>query len=122
MAPRSLPPSPTADPAPGSLTPVAVQILLALVDRDRHGLGIAEHIEAFTNGRVSLGPGTLYGAIKRLLDLGLVEDTASRPRGDHDDPRRRYYAITPRGRRALEAETRDMATVLNVARLKRVLK
>ena len=122
MAPRPTSPSPVAEYVPGSLTPVAVQILLALADRDRHGLGIAEHIEAFTNGRVSLGPGTLYGAIKRLLDLGFVEDTAERPRGDADDPRRRYYAITPRGRRALEAETREMATVLNVARLKRVLK
>ena len=110
MAPRSLPPSPTADPAPGSLTPVAVQILLALADRDRHGLGIAEHIETFTNGRVSLGPGTLYGAIKRLLELGLVEDTASRPRGDHDDPRRRvlrHYAARPPGPRSRNARHGD---------------
>ena len=122
MAQRPAPSSTDSDHAPGALTPVAVQILLALADRERHGLGIAEHIESFTNGRVSLGPGTLYGAIKRLLELGYVEDTATRPRGDDDDPRRRYYAITARGRRALEAETRDMAIVLNVARLKRVLK
>jgi DNA-binding PadR family transcriptional regulator len=120
MTTRSQPPA--DDHAPGSLTPAALHILLALADRERHGLGIAEDIESFTNGRIALGPGTLYGALKRLLDLGLVEDTESRPKGDADDPRRRYYRITPRGRRALEAETRDLANVLNVARLKRVLR
>ena len=118
-APRS---GDQANGGQGALTPAALHILLALADRDRHGLGIAEHVETFTNGRLSLGPGTLYGAIKRLLDLGLVEDTASRPRGDTDDPRRRYYHLTPKGRRALEAETREMANVVNVAKLKRVLR
>ncbi len=52
------------------LTPIALHILLALVDRHRHGLGIAEHIEDFTGGRLTLGPGNLYGTIKKLLDLG----------------------------------------------------
>jgi DNA-binding PadR family transcriptional regulator len=104
------------------LTPVVLHILLALVDRDRHGLGIAEHIEAFSGGRVVLGPGTLYGAIKRLLDLDLVADVAEPPRDESADPRRRYYRITPLGRRALELEARQLSTVLDVARLKRVLR
>jgi DNA-binding PadR family transcriptional regulator len=103
------------------LTPIAIHILLALVDRHRHGLGIAEHIEDFTNGRVSLGPGNLYGTIKRLLEDGLVDDSVD-ARDESADPRRRYYTITPLGRRALEIETRELASVLNVARLKRVIR
>ena len=115
--------TPRPSPAPVEpLTAAAVHILLALVDRDRHGLGIAEHVEAFTGGRLALGPGTLYGAVKRLLEGGLIEDSESRPKDDGDDPRRRYYRITPAGRRALEAHTLAMADVVRVARLKRVLR
>ena len=77
---------------------MALHILLALADRDRHGLGIAEEVEAFTSGRVTLGPGTLYGTIKRLLELALIEERAGAPREDRDDPRRRYYRITASGR------------------------
>ena len=103
------------------LSPILMHILLALVDRPRHGLGIADHVEAFTNERISLGPGTLYGSIKRLLELGLLEEPDSRPKGDSDDPRRRYYAITPLGRRALELDMRELAHVMRVARAKGVL-
>lgn len=99
------------------LTPVMIHILLALVDEDRHGLGVAEHIEAFTGGRLALGPGTLYGAVKRLLDLDLIHDVDA----DGEDPRRRYYSITPVGRRALQLEAADLVTVLNVARAKKVI-
>jgi DNA-binding PadR family transcriptional regulator len=104
------------------LTPPALHILLALVDTDRHGLGIADHVQMFTNGRITLGPGTLYGAIKRLLELGFLEDAPERPKQGQDDPRRRYYHLTARGRRAVEAEARAMAHVVDVARLKRVLR
>jgi DNA-binding PadR family transcriptional regulator len=107
--------------AVGSLTPVALNVLLALVDRDRHGLGIAEDIESFTAGRMTLGPGTLYGALKRLLDLGLVDEPAGSPKGDGDDPRRRYYRLTPLGRRVAEIEARQLADVLGVAKVRRVL-
>ncbi len=103
------------------LSPVASHVLLALVDRDRHGLGIADEVEAFTRGRVALGPGTLYGTIKRLLELRLIEERPGSPRDDSDDPRRRYYRITGAGRRALAQETSDMAHVVAVARQKRVL-
>ncbi len=104
------------------LTPIAMHILLALVDRPRHGLGISEHVEEFTGGRVALGPGNLYGTIKRLLEEGLIAEASTPPDDDAADPRRRYYGITPVGRRALELETRDLANVLNVARLKKVLR
>ena len=104
------------------LTPSAMHILLALVDRPRHGLGIAQHVEAFTAGRLVLGPGNLYGTIKRLLEMRLVEEADGDPDDAAADPRRRYYRIAAAGRRALEIETRDLANILDVARLKRVIR
>ncbi len=103
------------------LSPILMHILLALADRPRHGLGIADHVEEFTNGRISLGPGTLYTSIKRLADLELIEEPADRPKGESDDPRRRYYAITPVGRRALELDMRELSGVVRVAKAKGVL-
>ncbi len=117
-----MPKTPTPRSAPEPLTPPVLHILLALVDEDRHGLGIADHVQAFTNGRIALGPGTLYGAIKRLLDSGLITDVRDRPSRGDDDPRRRYYRLTPAGRRTVEAEARALAQVVDVARLKRVLR
>jgi DNA-binding PadR family transcriptional regulator len=96
------------------MTPAVLHILLSLAAEDRHGLGIAADVRAFTGGRVVLGPGTLYGTIKRLLESGLVEDLGA-PSAD-DDPRRRYYRITGRGRRALETEAEGLTSVLAVAR------
>jgi DNA-binding PadR family transcriptional regulator len=97
------------------MTPAVLHILLSLAAEDRHGLGIAADVKAFSQGRLILGPGTLYGTIKRLLDAGLVEDLGS-PSPEEDDPRRRYYRITAKGRRALEVETAELASVLGVAR------
>lgn len=96
------------------MTAAVLHILLSLAAEDRHGLGIAADVKAFTNGRLTLGPGTLYGTIKRLLDGGLIEDLGQPGAGD--DPRRRYYRITGKGRRALESETAGLASVLGVAR------
>ena len=105
------------------MTPAVLHILLSLSAEDRHGLGIAADVKAFTNGRLALGPGTLYGTIKRLLDSALIEDLGS-PSADLDpstglgagDPRRRYYRITAKGRRALELETEGLASVIGVAK------
>lgn len=108
------------DPLP--LTNAGMFILLALVDRDRHGLGIAEHIEEFTTGSVSLGPGSLYGTIKRLLEQGFVEDVAEGPKDERSDPRRRYYRITQTGRRALERHTYELSHVVRVATTKKVIR
>src|ERR1044072_4908001 len=96
------------------MTSAVLHILLSLAAEDRHGLGIAADVKEFTNGRLVLGPGTLYGTIKRLLDAGLIEDLGS-PNAD-DAPRRRDYRITTKGRRALEAETQGLAAVLGVAK------
>jgi DNA-binding PadR family transcriptional regulator len=97
------------------MTSAILHILLSLAETDRHGLGIAADVKAFTGGRVSLGPGTLYGTIKRLLDEDLIEDLGA-PAAEHDDPRRRYYRITAKGRRALEVEMQGLTSVLGVAR------
>ena len=101
------------------MTSTVLHILLSLSTEDRHGLGIAADVQTFTNGRLSLGPGTLYGTIKRLLDEGLVDDLGQ---AENDDPRRRFYRITRKGRDALEREAADLASVLRVARSRRVLR
>lgn len=103
------------------LTPAVLQILLSLSSEDRHGLGIAADIREFTGGRSVLGPGTLYGTIKRMLDAELIDDLES-PAGDADDPRRRYYRITDLGRRALEFETEGLASLVGTAMRRRALK
>lgn len=103
------------------LTPAVLQILLSLSEQDRHGLGIAADVKEFTGGRSILGPGTLYGTIKRMLDVELIQDLDS-PAGEQDDPRRRYYRITDLGRRALELETEGLASILGIAQRRRAMK
>jgi DNA-binding PadR family transcriptional regulator len=103
------------------MTPAVLHILLSLSAEDRHGLGIAADVREFSGGKLNLGPGTLYGTLNRLLAAGLVEDLGS-PESDEGDPRRRYYRITPKGRKALEVETADLASILTIAKRRRVLK
>ncbi len=100
------------------LTGSVFHILLALVDEDRHGLGIAEEVEHRTDGAVELGPGTLYNAIHKMLDARLIEEPKRRP---NDDPRRRYYRITASGRQTLEREATRLDRILAAAREKHVL-
>ena len=98
------------------MTPAVLHILLSLAAEDRHGLGIAADVKAFTNGRLTLGPGTLYGTIKRLLDARLVEDLGP-PAADQTMTRgAATTGSRPKGRRALELETEGLASVLGVAR------
>src|SRR5690349_18888215 len=87
------------------LTPAIHHILLALVDEERHGYGIMLEVTRLTDGVTRMGPGTLYGTLKRLLASGLIEEADERPDPDLDDERRRYYRITARGREVLRAET-----------------
>jgi DNA-binding PadR family transcriptional regulator len=107
--------------AESSLSRSAFLILLAITDQPRHGLGIVEEVEARTGGDVRLGPGTLYTMLKRLLDDGHIRETNRAPDPADDDPRRRYYRITPRGLSALRAEAEHMRRLLEVAALKDVL-
>jgi DNA-binding PadR family transcriptional regulator len=104
-----------------SLTPAAFQILLALVEGDRHGYGIMQAASEGSGGRTRLGPGTLYGTIRRLLDAGLIEEADERPDPDLDDERRRYYRLTSRGRRAAESEARHLEELVRQAQAARLL-
>jgi DNA-binding PadR family transcriptional regulator len=103
------------------LTPAVFHILLALSDGERHGYGIMREIEARTGGTVRMGPGTLYGSIKRMLADGLIVETDERPDPALDDQRRRYYRITYRGERAAEAEAVRLEQLVGIARAKQVL-
>lgn len=100
------------------ITPPILHVLLALADEPRHGYGIMQEVAAFTDGEVRLGPGTLYGAIKRMLEAALVEECEG-PAEIDDDERRRYYRLTASGREALAIELAQTARTLAVGRRKR---
>jgi DNA-binding PadR family transcriptional regulator len=103
------------------LTPAVFNILLALADGEKHGYAIMLEVEANTNGQVLMGPGTLYGSIKRMLHAGLLEESDDRADPKLDDERRRYYRLTGLGRRTLQMEAERLAAQVRVARLKNVL-
>jgi DNA-binding PadR family transcriptional regulator len=97
--------------------PVAVlHILVTLADGDSHGYAIMQDVAARTDGALRLGPGTLYGSIKRMLHDGLIEELDERRGADRDDARRRYYRITPRGRKTAGAEIARLAKLVRQAR------
>jgi len=102
------------------LTPAIAHILIALADGDRHGYGIMQEVERVTNGALRMGPGTLYGTIKRMLAAHLIEEADERPDPTLDDERRRYYRATHLGIAVLDAETARMSTLVSAARAKRV--
>ena len=96
-------------------------ILLSLVDDDLHGYAIIQDVAARTDGEVRLTASTLYAAMKRLLESGLIEERTTRPAGASDDPRRRYYRLTKAGREAARAEARRLEQLAAMARAKRLL-
>ncbi len=97
-------------------------ILLALADGERHGYGIMQEVEARSGATMRLGPGTLYGAIKRMLAAGLIEESAKRPIAKHDDQRRRcYYRLTRFGRAVATEEAERLAALVRVAEAKRLV-
>ena len=98
------------------LTPAVFHILLALADAERHGYAIMDHVAESTDGMIKMGPGTLYGTIKRLLASGWIEESAERPDPAMDDERRRYYRLTQMGQRVLEAEARRYAKLVKLVR------
>lgn len=82
----------------------AMHILLSLADGERHGYAMMKAVAQLSGGAMRMGPGTLYGTVKRLLAEGLIEEAGERPDPDLDDARRRYYRLTPSGRQALRVE------------------
>lgn len=102
------------------MTPAVLNVLLALADEERHGYGIMQEVEARTEGETRLGPGTLYGSIKRMLADGLIEESDERPDPEVDDQRRRYYRITDFGRRVAGAEANRLARLVSAAEAKKI--
>jgi DNA-binding PadR family transcriptional regulator len=114
---------PTASPTPDSflpLTPAVFQILLALADGEKHGYAIMQEAEAISGGTVAMGPGTLYGSIKRMLAAGLIAESDERPDPELDDQRRRYYRLTGLGGQVVEAEAQRLAALVALAKAKHV--
>ena len=103
------------------LTPGTFHILLALADGERHGYAIMREVDERTEGAVRLGPGTLYGTLKRLLDGGLVEESDERADPALDDERRRYYRITSFGLAVARAEARRLDALVREARRKKLI-
>lgn len=103
------------------LTPPVFHILMALADGERHGYGIMQDVVRQTGGHLQLGPGTLYGCLKRMLAANLVEESDERPDPALDNERRRYYRITPLGDRAVRAEAQRLADAVSAAIGKRLL-
>lgn len=101
------------------LSEAVCQILLAMADRPRHGLGISDEVERRTEGRVLLGAGTLYSAIGRMREDGWIGEVEA-PAGE-EDPRRRFYALTARGRSVLRDEIARLDALVADARRKSVL-
>ena len=100
------------------LTPPVFHILLALADEERHGYGIMQDVARQTNDGLQMGPGTLYGCLKRMVAAGLVEETGERPDPALDDERRRYYRMTALGHRAVLAEARRLESAVLTAKTK----
>jgi len=103
------------------LTPAMFHILLALADKERHGYHIMREVDERTNGNVKLGPGTLYGSIKRMMADGLIEELDERPDPELDDERRRYYRLTDFGFRVASAEAQRLEQMVRSARAKKLL-
>lgn len=103
------------------LRPVEFQILLVLSSGDRHGYGILRAAEERSQGRIVLEPGTLYRALRRLLNAGWVEETTSEASETSEDSRRRYYRLTPAGRQVAAAEALRMESLVLEARDRRLI-
>jgi DNA-binding PadR family transcriptional regulator len=114
---------PRSEPrAPDSLLPLRTNwfhVLLCLADGDQHGYAIMQEVMQRTEGKVRLWPATLYGSLRRLMEEDLIEECQRRAAGNADDLRRRYYRLSPFGRRVLTAEIERLEDLVKAARAKR---
>lgn len=104
------------------LKPDLFQLLLVLLDGEAHGYALMREVAQRTDGGVRILPGALYRHLRRMLELGMIEERDRRPAADAGDERRRYYAITPLGRRVAEVEAVRLAKLVERARAKDLLK
>jgi len=102
------------------LTPAVFHILLALSSGERHGYGIMKQVEIDSEGKVTMGPGTLYGSLKRMLEAGLVRESDKRVDPEMDDERRIYYQITGMGTEALAAELERYQHIVTIAQQRKL--
>jgi DNA-binding PadR family transcriptional regulator len=112
-------PGPETSP---TLSPVVFHILLSLADGEKHGYAIMQDVATTTDGQLRMGPGTLYGAVKRMLASGLIEESDERPDPEMDDERRRYYRLTGAGRQQVGDEAQRLARLVSVARKRGVVR
>ncbi len=103
------------------LSPAIFHILLAPVGEERHGYSIMQETTLSSDGKVKLGPGTLYRSIRRLLTDGLIEESDARPVPELDDERRHYYRLTPFGLRVARAEAQRLAELVRIAQSRQLL-
>jgi DNA-binding PadR family transcriptional regulator len=96
------------------LSPANLYILLSLAAEDRHGYGIMQEVARQSDGQYKLGPGTLYDNLQKLMNQGIVEDAPRR--SANDDPRRRYYRLTPFGRKVLAADVERLEDLIRAAK------
>jgi len=107
-----------------SLIPLKTQwfhIMLSLAGEEQHGYGIMQEVLQRTTGKVRLWPATLYGSIKRMIEVELIEESNARPAPEEDDARRRYYRLTELGRRVLDAECERLQELVRAIQTKRAL-
>lgn len=97
------------------LTPAVLHILLALSSKERHGYGIMKQVESDSQGKVKMGPGTLYGSLGRMIEVGMIRESDKKVDPKMDDERRVYYKITAVGQKALAAELDRYREVVAVA-------
>jgi len=103
------------------LTPPMLHALLALADGDKHGDAILKEIAHRTDGAVRLSAGTLYALVRRATADGLIVESDERPDISLDDERRRYYRLTPLGRRVAAAEIARLESIVEMARAKKLV-
>jgi DNA-binding PadR family transcriptional regulator len=104
-----------------TLRPIEFQILVAIAAEERHGYGIMQEAARMTDGDLQIEPGTLYRALHRMLEAGWVAESGRRPAADLDDQRRRYYRLTPIGRRIAAAEAVRLSRLVAAARARGLL-
>lgn len=117
-----MPDKPRAVDPPLPLKPKVLHLLLAVADGPRHGYSIMQEVLERTDGQVRLWPAALYGLLRELEKADFIEESAKRPTAEEDDERRRYFALTPQGKRALDAEVRRLEAIVNHARSSRALR
>jgi len=104
------------------LKPKVLHILLSVADGPRHGYSIMQEVADRTDGQVRIWPAALYGLLRELEKLDLITESDHRPAADEDDERRRYFALTPHGKRVLDAEVRRLEAIIHQARSSRALR